>query len=70
MFVNRLGGLYAYSLEKGVGVRLPFPGDGSGEVKLVDEWTYSIEFRVYGRGKQSYTVGAAQLEEHFSRLAP
>jgi hypothetical protein len=70
MFVNRLGGLYAYSLEKGVGVRLPFAGDGSGEVKLADEWTYSIEFRVYGRGKQSYTVGVAQLEGYFSRLAP
>jgi hypothetical protein len=69
MFVNRLGSLYAYSLEKGVGVRLPFAGDGSGEVKLVDEWTYSIEFRAYGRGKQSYTVGVAQLEAHFSQLA-
>ena len=70
LFVNRLGGLYAYSPEKGVGVRLPLAGYGSGEVRLADDATYVIEFRSHGYGEKSYTVGAALLEGHLSRLAP
>lgn len=69
MFVNRLGGLFVYSFEKGVSVKLPFAGYGGGEAKLINGETYVIEFAAQGYGKQSYTVGVAQLEGHFSKVA-
>ena len=70
MFVNRLGGLFVYSMEKDVSVRLPFPGYGSGEARLVNGETYVIEFAARGYGKKSYSVDVTQLEGYFSTLAP
>lgn len=70
LFVNRLGGLYAYSLEKGVGLRLPLAGYGFGRVELVHGGTYVIGFQAQGRGGQSYAVGVAELEGLLSQSAP
>lgn len=69
MFVNRRGGLFAYSLKEGVGIELPLAGYGGGEVELRDEHTYVIEFAARGRGRKSYVVGVTQLEDYFSQAA-
>lgn len=70
MFVNRGGGVFVYSLTKGVGIKLPFAGDGSGEVRLTDGNTYAIEFAGYGYGRKGYTLGVTQLEGYFAKVAP